>query len=340
MKQPLRLKFSGSPPLVAQVPRVAAASPSAAAQWAHHRSFAATPMTTEFSLTLDELVAQLRLEPLELNLFRGSTIDIGTPNVYGGQVLGQALMAASHTVEGLRAHSMHAYFLRAGSTALPIIYDVERTRDGSSFSTRRVVAIQKGRPIFTMTASFQKDEPGVKHQLQRPHVMPVAQATQRSSMLGKRPLPFEVRSADWNPDRPEPQVIEFSREGQKDAVWRRWFRPNGELPEDPHVHQALLAYVSDFSFIRVAMRPHELRLGDRRNHIASLDHAMWFHQDFRFDDWLLYDTDSPMAHGARGFCRGGFFTPEGDLIASVAQEGLVRAPVDEHGQVLPQEARD
>jgi acyl-CoA thioesterase-2 len=294
-------------------------------------------MTTEFSLSLDELVAQLRLDPLEQNLFRGSTIDIGTPNVYGGQVLGQALMAASHTVEGLRAHSMHAYFLRAGSTALPIVYDVERTRDGHSFSTRRVVAIQKGRPIFTMTASFHKDEPGVMHQIKRPQVLPVAQSEQRSSLLGSRPLPFAVRSADWNPDTPEQPVIEFTREGQKDAVWRRWFQPNGHLPDDPHVHQALLAYVSDFSFVRVAMRPHTLHLGDRRNHVASLDHAMWFHRDFRFDDWLLYDTDSPMARGARGFYRGSFFSTDGELIASVAQEGLIRAPVDEHGNVLPPE---
>ena len=291
-------------------------------------------MTTEFSLSLDELVTQLSLEPIEENLFRGSTIDIGTPNVFGGQVLGQSLMAASHTVEGLRAHSLHAYFLRAGSTALPIIYDVERTRDGSSFSTRRVVAIQRGRPIFTMTASFHKDEPGVGHQIRRPEVLPVADASQRSSILGRRPLPFEVRAADWNPAVPEHELIARAGE-QKDAVWRRWFKPNGQLPEDPRVHQALLAYVSDFSFIRVAMRPHDMRLGDRRLHVASLDHAMWFHQDFRFDDWLLYDTDSPMAHGARGFCRGGFYTAEGELVASVAQEGLIRAPVDAQGRVVP-----
>ncbi|ARU06531.1 hypothetical protein CCO03_00110 [Comamonas serinivorans] len=290
-------------------------------------------MTTEFSLSLEDLVAQLSLESIEQNLFRGHTIDIGTPNVFGGQVLGQSLMAASLTVDGLRAHSMHAYFLRAGSTALPIIYDVERTRDGSSFSTRRVVAIQKGRPIYTMTASFHKDEPGVQHQIKPPVVLPVAQAPQRSSSLGKRPLPFEVRSVDWNPDVPEPEVI--ARVGaQKDASWRRWFKPNGGLPDDPHIHQALLAYVSDFSFIRVAMRPHDLRLGDRRLHVASLDHAMWFHQDFRFDDWLLYDTDSPIAHGARGFCRGGFFSTDGELVASVAQEGLVRAPMGDDGQVL------
>ena len=292
-------------------------------------------MTTDFSLSLDDLIGQLSLEPLELNLFRGITIDIGTPNVFGGQVLGQALMAASHTVGHLRAHSMHAYFLRAGSTNLPIIYEVERTRDGSSFSTRRVVAVQKGRPIFTMTTSFHKDEPGVAHQIKRPDMAPVEGAPRRSSVIGSRPLPFEVRAAEWNPNAREPDLLDRAANDGKDAVWRRWFKPNGVLPDDPAVHQALLAYVSDYSFVRVAMRPHGMKLGDRRQHVASLDHAMWFHRDFRFDQWMLYDTDSPIANGARGFCRGSFFTTDGVLMASVAQEGLIRAPLDENGKVLP-----
>lgn len=263
---------------------------------------------------LRALVEQLRLEQLEKNLFRGTSSDLGAPAVFGGQVLGQALMAAARTVDnGHAAHSLHGYFLRPGDKTAPIVYDVDRIRDGGSFTTRRVVAIQHGEAIFHMSASFHRRENGVEHQRSMPPVpAPESLAEQRRIALA---LPIDFRFADGRPPLGE---ASWGPSGQT------WLRTVDALPDDPLLHQALLAYASDYSLLGVAMQPHGLDFRKPGVQGVSLDHAMWFHRDFRCDDWLLYDTDSPSAFGARGFCRGSLYSRDGRLVASVAQEGLVR----------------
>lgn len=278
---------------------------------------------------VQDWIRLLQVEQLELNLFRGTSEDYGGRSVFGGQVLGQALMAASRTVQGRAVHSLHAYFLRPGDMAAPIIYDVERSRDGTSFTTRRVVAIQHGRPIFNTTVSFQVAETGVEHQDVMPQVpgpdgLPneLEELRQRSDRLpetapARRVLerPMEVRAVTTEPPLP----------GQPPApLFQAWVRAPQRLPDDPLLHRAMLAYASDYSLLRAAMRPHGYEFLEPGLHIASLDHAMWFHRDFRFDEWLLYAIDSPSASGARGLCRGQFFTQDGRLVASTAQEGLLR----------------
>jgi acyl-CoA thioesterase-2 len=279
---------------------------------------------------LSELLELLRLERIEQDLFRGQSQDLGWGNVFGGQVLGQSLSAAEQTVEEDRAvHSMHGYFLRTGDARRPIVYEVDRIRDGKSFTTRRVVAIQGGQAIFTMAASFQKAEPGFEHAA----VMPTAHgpdglasevelarkyadripAAMRQQALADRPI--EIRHVDeydpLHPDvRPPERMV--------------WYRAIGHLPDRLSVHQYLLAYASDFNLLGVAMQPHGVSWMTRGMQVASLDHAIWFHQPFRMDEWLLYVIDSPSASGARGLSRGQFFTQDGRLVASVAQEGLVR----------------
>ena len=279
---------------------------------------------------LQGLVDLLRLEQLEHNLFRGQSRDIGAPAVFGGQVLGQALMAAARTVAaGQSVHSLHGYFLRAGDKAVPIVYDVDRIRDGASFATRRVVAIQHGQAIFHMSASFHKREGGPAHQGAMPEAPPpesLADDHQREQSMAQRmperrreflqtPQPVELRSVDpLDPLTPEPRP----------AQALHWLRAPHALPDDPLLHQALLAYASDWSLMRVAMLPHGLSFNQPAVQGVSLDHAMWFHRDFRFDDWLLYQSDSPSLAGARGFCRGSLWSRDGALVASVAQEGLIR----------------
>ena len=278
---------------------------------------------------VDDLVALMRLEPVGEDRFRAQSEDIGTPAVFGGQVLGQALMAASLTVDAARpVHSMHAYFLLPGEHA-PIDYSVDRVRDGRSFTTRHVLARQAGRIIFEMAASFQTMDRGVEHQLPMP------------ALDGPEGLPSELEQrlalgdrlpAQWRVKATAPHGIEYRRVEQDDpvapvpreggsAVWMRAVAP---LPDDPMVHRALLAYASDHGLLRAALVPHGLSFlaGDVR--AASLDHAMWFHRDFRFDDWLLYVIDSPSAGGARGLCRGSVFARDGRLVASTAQEGMLR----------------
>lgn len=278
---------------------------------------------------VDDLVALMRLEPVGEDRFRAQSEDIGTPAVFGGQVLGQALMAASLTVDAARpVHSMHAYFLLPGEHA-PIDYSVDRVRDGRSFTTRHVLARQAGRIIFEMAASFQTVDRGVEHQLPMP------------ALDGPEGLPSELEQrlalgdrlpAQWRVKATAPHGIEYRRVEQDDpvapvpreggsAVWMRAVAP---LPADPMVHRALLAYASDHGLLRAALVPHGLSFlaGDVR--AASLDHAMWFHRDFRFDDWLLYVIDSPSAGGARGLCRGSVFARDGRLVASTAQEGMLR----------------
>jgi acyl-CoA thioesterase-2 len=278
---------------------------------------------------LDDLIKVLTLERLEMNLFRGESRDIGSPQVFGGQVLGQALMAATATVEKRTVHSLHAYFLRRGDFNSPIIYDVDRARDGNHFCTRRVVAIQHGKQIFNMSASFQDDEQGLDHQLPMPEVPPPDNLPSLSfhyrDIVAKLPAglrrmleekqPFEFRPA---------HALNLIEPGNTSASRNIWFRATGELPADQALHRCLLAYVSDFNLLDTALMPHGMLMKVSNLVMASIDHAMWFHRDVRVDDWLLYSTDSPSASGARGFTRGSVFARDGQLVASTSQEGLMR----------------
>jgi acyl-CoA thioesterase-2 len=282
------------------------------------------------SPVLDELLNLLKLEPIEENIFRGQSQDLGYGSVFGGQVLGQALSAAYRTVPPeRRAHSLHAYFLRPGDARKPIVYNVDCIRDGKSFTTRRVVAVQKGRPIFNLAASFQIEERGFDHQAPAPEVAgPDGIASElelatrhadripaaiREKILCRRPI--EIRPVDpVNPFAPD----------KRPPFSHSWIRAAGGLPDDPAVHQYLLAYASDFSLLATTMLPHGHTFWEPQMQVASLDHAMWFHREFRMDDWLLYAMDSPNACRARGLSFGKVYTRAGVLVASVAQEGLIR----------------
>lgn len=279
---------------------------------------------------LNALLATLDLEPLEDNLFRGPRGNEGWQRVFGGQVLGQALMAAARTVDSSRpVHSLHGYFLLAGDPARPIVYDVERIRDGGSFTTRRVKAIQHGRPIFSMSSSFHKSEPGFEHQSAMPGVPSPERLPNPKDIIAGLidALPASMRSY-WSRERPiDMRVVDVSRylsRDRKTPLQHIWIRANGRLPDDPVVHQAVLAYASDFTLLDTALIAHGKLLFDADVQLASLDHALWYHRPFRADEWLLYVQDSPSAYGARGFCRGSIFTRDGTLIASVVQEGLMR----------------
>ena len=279
---------------------------------------------------VDELVELLHLERLEDNLFRGQSRDIGTKYVFGGQVLGQALSAAQQTVSDDRhVHSLHAYFLRAGDVEHPIIYDVDRARDGKSFSVRRVTAIQKGQPIFVLASSFQDLEPGVEHQFHMPEVPqpedlePVL--TPAPEVLAKLPAkmqrwlsrmgPFEIR-----PVYPRDEI----KPPKRPPYQHVWFRLSERVGDAPELHRALLAYASDFHLLGTATFPHGISYYHPNVQMASLDHALWFHRPFRADDWLLYSIDSPSAQDGRGLARGMVFDRRGKLVASTAQEGLIR----------------
>ena len=279
--------------------------------------------------TAPELLHLLKLERIEENYFRGESRDIGSAQVFGGQVLGQALSAAHHTVENRTAHSLHAYFLRRGDMEAPILYEVDRSRDGGSFSVRRVVAVQHGRPIFNLAVSFQKPEQGLSHQAEMPDV-PGPDGLQDASELAPEVLeripqkmrrylthkrPFEFR-----PVRP----MNFSQPEILPPEKHIWIKAVDKLPDEISVHQNLLAYVSDYELLGTSTLPHGLTFGSGKVQMASLDHALWFHRDVRVDEWLLYTMDSPSISGARGFSRGQFFTESGELVASTAQEGLVR----------------
>jgi len=282
------------------------------------------------SSALSGLLQVLDLERLEVNLFRGVSPQNGWQRVFGGQVLGQALVAAGRTVEeGRAAHSLHGYFLLAGDPAHPIIYEVERIRDGGSFTTRRVKATQHGRAIFAMSASFQKLEEGYEHAAEMPDVPPpeaLPSAADRVAELMDA-LPENMRSF-WQRENPiELRPVDISRYLSRDPrppAQHIWLKANGRLPDDPRLHQCVLAYASDFTLLDTALIAHGKLLFDKDIQLASLDHALWLHRPFRADDWLLYTQDSPSASGARGFCRGSFFTRQGELVASAAQEGLIR----------------
>ena len=279
---------------------------------------------------LDELVSLLSLEKLEENLYRGQSQDLGWGVVFGGQVLGQALTAAMRTVPEERpVHSLHAYFLRPGDAKAPIVYDVDRIRDGSSFTTRRVVAIQHGEAIFNLAASFQKTEEGFSHQDEMPQVPgPEALPTDQERLARHDgPLP-ELMKAWAQSERPiESRTVEDDDplrpvKGAPDRAV--WFKARYRLPDAPSLHQALLAYASDSAFLTTAMKPHGVTWWTRGMQVASLDHAVWFHRPFRVDEWLLHVMHSPTAAGSRGLVFGRVYTREGVLVATTAQEGLTR----------------
>jgi acyl-CoA thioesterase-2 len=278
---------------------------------------------------LKDLLDHLTLEPLGNDRFRGESRSVGGKSVFGGQVLGQALLAADATVECRRAHSLHAYFLLAGDPQAPIVYEVERIRDGRSFATRRVVAVQHGRAIFNMAVSFQVDEEGLDHHAAMPDV-PGPEGLPSGSELYRQiadQLPENRRDAltaerpiELRPVRPRDLLNPERRPPQRQV----WLRTVGALPDDPALHQAMLAYASDFTLLGTALYPHGLSFFNPEVQALSLDHAMWFHRPFRMDDWLLYAMDSPSASAGRGLGRGSIFTRDGRLVASVAQEGLIR----------------
>jgi len=281
------------------------------------------------SKALDALIELLDLEAIEVNIFRELSPDEQSQRVLGGQVAGQALVAAGRTVDDDKhVHSLHAYFLRPGDPTVPILYEVDRIRDGRSFTTRRVVAVQHGKAIFNLAASFHIDEPGPEHQLPMPDVPdPESLPTFRERME-----PYKDMLGDWyERDRPLDSrhitrtPLERAPDEPLPPRQQLWFKTNGELPDDPLLHACIVAYESDFTLLDTALLPIGIRSwNDGTTMMASLDHAMWFHRPFRADDWLLYDQDSPSAYGARGFARGEIFTRDGRLVVSVIQEGLIR----------------
>lgn len=282
------------------------------------------------STAVDDLLGILDLEELDLNLFRGRSPQNGWQRVYGGQVIGQALVAAVRTVEPDRlAHSMHAYFLLPGDPKVPIIYDVDRMRDGKSFTTRRVTARQHGHPIFSMLVSFHTHEEGLEHQAQMPDVPPPEQLPTEKEVRAKYlPLLPEAVRRYYERERPiEMRPVEFDRyTGKKypDGRFHVWIKINGRLPDELSLHQCALAYASDMTLLDASLTPHGRTLFEKEFMAASLDHALWLHRPFRADEWLLYAQDTPSLQGSRGFARGLIFTRDGALVASVAQEGLVR----------------
>jgi acyl-CoA thioesterase II len=281
------------------------------------------------SKAVKSLLELLDLEQLEVNLFRGLSPQSNWQRVFGGQVIGQALVAATRTVEGRPAHSMHAYFLLGGDPKVPIIYEVDRIHDGKSFTTRRVVAIQHG------AVSFHRDEPGFSHQAEMPKVrgpeelpseqqirekiMPMMPAAVRRYYEGERPI--ELRPVEY--------ARYLSRE-HRDPSFHVWIRATAPLPDDPAIHQCVLAYASDMTLLDTSLIPHGRTVFQKTIQAASLDHALWFHRAFRADEWLLYAQDTPNASGARGLSRGLIFSRDGTLVASVAQEGLIRERKEEN----------
>ncbi|WP_305406341.1 acyl-CoA thioesterase II [Photobacterium leiognathi] len=282
------------------------------------------------SKELNELLNLLQLEQLELDLFRGQSENLGLPQVYGGQVIGQSLSAAKQTVEKERfLHSFHSYFLRPGNPEKPIIYDVEKLRDGKSFSTRRVKAIQNGEPIFFLTASYQANEAGFDHQSTMPNV------------TGPEGLASETQLVDSIAQYLPPKIVETF--GKKRPVEVRpvnvvnplmptatepkqylWIKANGTMPDDLSIHHYMLAYASDWGFLVTALQPHGVTLFSPKMQVATIDHSMWFHRPFKMDEWLLYAIDSPSASGSRGIVRGEIYNQKGELVASAVQEGLIR----------------
>jgi len=282
------------------------------------------------------LLEILDLEQLEVNLFRGRSPQSGWQRVFGGQVIGQALVAALRTVEDRQVHSLHAYFLLPGDPSIPIVYEVDRIRDGKSFTTRWVKAIQHGKAIYSMGVSFQRPEEGYEHQAEMPKVpMPESLPSEQDFREKILPsLPDQVRKY-YERERPiELRPVEFQRYFSRDYREPRfnvWIRATEKLPDDPTIHQCVLAYASDMTLLDSALIPHGRSVFSRSIQAASLDHALWIHRPFRADDWLLYAQESPNTIGARGLSRGLIFSRDGKLVASVAQEGLIRKRRDTPG---------
>lgn len=282
------------------------------------------------SFAAADLVALLDLEPIEQNIYRGQNRDIGTGRLYGGQVLAQALVAAQRTVEDDRPiHSMHGYFILAGDLEVPVVYFVDALRDGGSFTTRRVTAIQHGNAIFNLSASFHRREEGMEHQSEMPDVPDPESLPSELDVIRARAdeIPEKLRPI-LTQDRPldfriidDPDPFDASPRPPRRSFW---VKAVGALGDQEVEHQALLAYASDYGLLGAALNPHGVSFRHPRLQVASLDHSIWFHRPFRMDDWLLYVSDSPVAAGSRGFARGTFFTRDGALVASTAQEGLMR----------------
>ncbi len=277
-----------------------------------------------------DLVELLDLEPIEVNLFRGQSPEDSWQRVFGGQVIGQALVAAQRTVEDDRTcHSLHAYFIRPGDPKVPIVYEVDRARDGRSFTTRRVIAIQHGKQIFNMAASFQVAEEGFDHQFPMPDV-PAPEDLPSERDLREKVVDRVPRSMRDRFLRPRPIELRFVEPPsymdaeKRDPISHVWFRAVAPIADNVALHQCVLAYASDMTLLDTCINPHGVTWMDGKVQSASLDHAMWFHRPFRADEWLLYAQDAPSASGARGFNRGNIFTRDGVLIASVTQEGLIR----------------
>lgn len=282
------------------------------------------------SVILDELLSLLQLEVIEQGIYRGQSQDLGFKALFGGQVMGQALSAAQETISEDRfVHSLHSYFLRAGDASKPVVYEVEEIRNGASFSTRRVQAIQNGKAIFYMTASFQKPENGFDHQDKMPSVQgpdgipsyndfiienqKTLPEAMREKFLAEKPI--EIRPI---------QQYNWLKPEKTDSKYQIWFKTNGNLPDDLRNHSCMLAYASDFHFLPASLLPHGASHWLPNFQIATVDHAMWFHRPFRFDDWLLYSIDSPSASNGRGLVRGQIFNRQGELVASTMQEGVIR----------------
>ncbi|UJF19872.1 acyl-CoA thioesterase II [Vibrio sp. SS-MA-C1-2] len=285
------------------------------------------------SKPLNDLLSLLNLEQIEKLIFRGQSEDLGFPQVYGGQVIGQALSAAKKTVhDGLTVNSFHSYFLRPGDSAKPIIYDVDILRDGRSFSTRRVKAIQNGMPIFYLTASYHIQEEGFYHQESQMPDVPAPETLQSEQQLAQQLstyLPEKLKAifCGEKPIEVRPVVVQNPLNPEvKEAKQYLWIKANGDMPNDPRVHQYLLGYASDWGFLPTVLHPHRASLLTPKLKIATIDHSMWFHRPFKMDEWLLYSIDNSITNGARGFVRGEIFNQQGELVASAAQEGLVRPP--------------
>lgn len=291
------------------------------------------------SQAVTTLLETLDLERLEINLFRGVSPNVGWQRVYGGQVIGQALVAAQRTVDiSRRVHSLHGYFMRPGDPENPIIYEVDRIRDGGSFTTRRVVAIQHGKAIFSMSASFQIFEEGLEHTFEMPDV-PRPETLASEKELAEQFIehaPENVRKY-WQRERPielRPTDLTHYISGKPLPPYQNvWFRATGPLPNDPAIQEAVLAYASDMTLLDTSLFAHGRAVFDPMLQVASLDHAMWFHRPLNMEKWHLYTQDSPNASGARGLTRGSIFSEDGQLVASAAQEGLIRLRDDRHGKI-------
>lgn len=280
---------------------------------------------------VSELLERTKLEQIEDNIFRGESHDMGSPNIFGGQILGQALDAAMHTVpEDRIAHSFHGYFILPGDLTKPVVFEVERIRNGGSFSTRRIVAIQNGKAIFNSSASFQLRQEGLEHQIEMPKKIANPDQLIDDRELGKQYAEYLPKIFKEYLEIPRPiefrpvEIFDYFKPESLSPFRNVWIKARGKMGDDIKEHQKVLAYASDYNLLTTAIRPHQHEVTIPQLQMASLDHAMWFHREFRADEWLLYALDSPSASNARGFTRGNFFTQDGKLVASVVQEGLLR----------------